>query len=247
MTTYAQYRERMLLKEESFAPFLYLDTRGFLTSGLGYLYVRDAGGTEPGAAVQAHSLSLLADAGIQLTAAQQGAVDGLVRAMNSLDAAYNYPSFPKFAAFQGSSLGVALASHLALSVGKTASGAFTFRVDQAKTAAGMTPVEPLFADAAKHSAYLALYVRPYEDTIDRALAANGGLTLTDSQRVGLFSVAWNLPGNTKPVVAALAAGASPDAVRNAVKQGRGMVAFERIDLETALIVGNKDVADVFGS
>ena len=246
MTTYAQYRERMLLKEESFAPFLYLDTRGFLTSGLGYLYVRDAGGTEPGAAVQAHSLSLLAQAGITLTLAQQAAVDGVVRAMNSLDAAYGYPSIPKFAAFQASPLGAALGNHLALSVGKTAAGAFTFRVDQALTASGMKPVEPLFGDPATHSSYLDLYVRPYEDTIDRALAAVSGVTLSDSQRVGLFSVAWNLPGNAKAVVAGLSGGMSAGDLRNVVKQGRGMVSPDRIDLETALILGDQAVEDVFG-
>ncbi len=242
---YATMRERALLHEESFADFLYLDTRGFLTSGLGYLYVRDASGTEPGAAVQAHSLSMLAEAGISMTPAQQGTVDGLVRGMNALAADYTYPSSRNLALFGASDLGRSLATHLKLVSARTASGAFTFKVAEAMTPAGFVAVEPLFADPEAHSAYFALYVRPYEDVIDRALKSFPSMKLSDSQRVGFFSAVWNLPSTARGVVDGLSRRVSTTEMQGILRKGRGMVSPERIALEADLITGRRQAADLF--
>lgn len=244
---YEQLRERILREEEAFASFLYLDTRGFLTSGLGYLYVRDVQGSAPGASVQAHALSLLAQSGIALTLAQQGAVDGLVRAMNSLAADYAYPSFGKLALFAASPLGAALAPHLKLSSRLTDSGgAWTFRVDAAMTPAGWAPVEPLFADLAVHSAYFAQFVVPYETGIDAALSA-AGVTVTKSQRLGMFSAVWNRPVVGSAIAAGLAAGASYDDMKAIIQKNRAAVAPRRIALETDLVMERKDADAEFGA
>ncbi|MEO8937143.1 MAG: hypothetical protein ABI277_14285 [Burkholderiaceae bacterium] len=245
---YEQLRELILRKEEAFASFLYLDTRGFLTSGLGYLYVRDVQGSPPGASVQAHALSLLAQSGITLTLAQQGAVDGLVRAMNSLPADYTYPSFPRLALFNASPLGVALGPHLKLSSKLTDSGgAWTFRVDSAMTPNGWAPVETLFGDPAVHTAYFTLIVVPFEATIDAALVAAGGLTVTKSQRVGMFCAVWNRPAVGSAIASGLAANVSYDDMKAIVQRNRGAVAPERIALETDLVMERQDADTVFGT
>lgn len=244
---YEQLRELILRKEEAFASFLYLDTRGFLTSGLGYLYVRDVQGSTPGASVNAHFLSLLSQSGIELTIAQQGAVDGLVRAMNSLPADYTYPSFGKLALFAVSPLGVALGPHLRLSSKLTDSGgAWTFSVDAAMTADGWAPVEPLFADPALHSTYFAQVVGPFEATVDSALAGAGNLTVSKSQRLGLFSAVWNRPAVGNAIATGLAANVSYDDMTAIVQRNRS-VSPQRIAFETDLIMERKDADEAFGT
>ncbi len=242
---YEQYRERLLLREESFASFLYLDTRGFLTSGLGYLLVRDAPDAAPGAAIQTRAVSLLTQVGIVLTAAHQATMDALVRAMNVLPAAYPYPAYSKLTGFVASPLGAALNGKLRLSLAKTESGAWTFKVDQALTPTGWAVVEPLFADATRHAAYFDQFSLPYESSIDQALQANPGVVLTDSQRLGLFSAVWNLPRVASRAVAGLARNASYDEMAVIVKTGRSSAAPARLELETQLITGRREIDDIF--
>jgi hypothetical protein len=187
----------------------------------------------------------LTDVGIALSPAQKATVDALANAMRDLPAAYGYPSAPKFADFSASALGVELAKLMKLSVARaTVGAAFTFRVDQVATDAGFVPVEPLFPSLDAHRPYLAAMAKNFEAEIDQALAASG-VTLTDAQRCGLFSVGWNLPSNIAPVVKAVANGAERADVYAAVANGRGAAAADRLDLETDLIAMIRSLEDVF--
>ena len=245
MAPYETYREQILIHHEAFASFLYLDTRGFLTSGLGYLYIRDASKNLPGASIQTMPLALLKEAGIALTAAQQATFNGVVNAMEALPAAYDYPAFNNLAAFNQSPMGKALAPLVKLKGTRTDDRrAFTYKVEQAAVPTGFADVEPLFADETRHAAYFALMARPFEADIDRALAQTP-VDLTDSQRVGIFSVDWNLPSSTAGIVKGLANGIPRSAMRALVAKGRSVVAAERIDLETDLILGAKTADVVF--
>ncbi len=240
--TYAELREALLLREESFASFLYLDTRGFLTSGLGYLLVRDAPDAAPGAAIQMRALSLMDTVGVPFTPAHRATCDALVAAMNALPAAYAYPSFANLKLFSASPLGEALRGKLELSFSKTDSGALTFKVESAFSGGQRLPVEPLFADRGLHSAYFAQFVTTYEAGIDNALRINPGVTLSDSQRVGLFSAVWNRPKVASDAIAALAANASFDELLG-VMSARRPVAKDRVQLETELLTGRTEAED----
>lgn len=241
--TYAELREALLLREEAFASFLYLDTRGFLTSGLGYLFIRDAPDAAPGAAIQMRAISLIDAAGIPFTPAHRATCDALVAAMNTLPAAYSYPPFRNLTLFNASALGEALRGKLELSFSRTESGALTFKVEAAFRDGQRLKVDPLFADRAKHSAYFAQFVTTYEAGIDGALRFNPGVTLTDSQRVGLFSAVWNRPKVASEAVAGLARNASFDEML-AILSARRPVAKERIRLEAELVTGRVEADDV---
>ena len=241
--TYAELREAMLMSEEAFASFLYLDTRGFMTSGLGYLYIRDAPDAAAGAAVQMRAVTLLAAARIEFTDGHRAAADALIAAMNVLPAAYSYPSFRNLELFNTSPLGNALRGKLELSFSRTETGALTFKVEAALKAGQRIPVEPLFADRARHSAYLALFVTTYEAGIDDALRNSPAVVLDDSQRLGLFSAVWNRPRVARDAIDGLARNASFDEML-AIIGARRPVSKDRILLETELVTGRRQAEDV---
>ncbi|MFH7043510.1 calcium-binding protein [Paucibacter sp. JuS9] len=236
--TYTQQKEQMLINEESFTDFLYLDVHGFLTAGIGYLYVRDAKGALPGASTQTSHVNKLAANDIQLTAAQQAVITQLSAAMAELPAAYNYPKYGRLSEFNPSALGVALTDKLKLVKEKSSTGAPTFKVSEVKIDGQWVRVEPLFSDSTKHAAYFDDMSKTFEAFIDRALARNPDVSLTQSQRVGLFSAVWNYPDVASRAVAGLAKDYSYDEMLAEVGKGRHKsVSMEQIQLETKLIMG----------
>lgn len=241
--TYAEMREALLLQEEAFASFLYLDTRGFLTSGLGYLFIRDAPDAAPGAALQMRAITLIDAVGIGFTPAHRATCDALVAAMNALPAAFAYPGCRNLDVFNASPLGQALRGRLKLVFARTESGALTFKVDAAMGSSGFMPVEPLFADRAKHSAYFAQFVTTYEDNIDHSLKANPGVVLDDSQRLGLFSAVWNRPKVASEALDAMARSAPFDEMLS-IMGARRPVSKDRVRIETELLTGRRRADDV---
>lgn len=246
MATYEQLRESMLAAKESYTSFLYLDTLGFLTAGYGYLYERDAKGAAPGGEIQTSKIEALARNGISWTSEHQAVVEQLNAAMTELPAAHRYLGFRNLNLFNESPLGQELSDRLKLKTVKTETGTYAFKVTEVKMDGNWVAVPDLFPDESKRTPYLKDMAAHYEGKVDSALAKYPTLQLTDSQRIALLSITWNLETAAPRVAKALAEGLDADALLQVVGAGRwGAAGMERIQKETKLLLGEIQAEDAF--
>ena len=238
MPTYNEIKLTLLTREESFTSFFYLDTRGFLTAGFGYLFGRDATGATPGAHMTPGIVAKLSEAGIEWSEIHGHVMAKFSAALANLPGGYSFPGYPKFKDFRDSAAGKALSEDLSFSPAKTSTGAWTFKITAVKVNNEWMPVPSIFTDNLSHSRFFDNFDDSYEITIDSALSKYPSVRLTDHQRAGLFSVAWNLPRNVDSIVRGMAEGVSFDKLFQLVGRGRfNKVPTSRISYETKLIMG----------
>lgn len=251
MATYNEIRYRLLLTHEGFTDYLYLDTSGFLTAGLGYLYERDASNatkgkpdTAPGAHIFFDRLDVLTKYGLGFNAAQMAVVNSLAEAMAELPAAYRYPKQRNLTDFRASPLGEALSEkiHLKWSQERTFG---TFKITEVNVAGEWVKVDSVFPDNTEiKKSYFNDFTISFDNEVNQAISKYLGPTpeLTDAQRAGFFSVDWNYPAGLANVVKVYASGQQLpvserySALLTQLAKGRS-VSQERLRDEAKLILG----------
>jgi len=201
--SYYDRRLADLKQYEGLSKGIYLDGYGLPTVGIGVLLLnKTLSGTVPTRHIG--NLASLTKLGCQLTVEQSAVLDAVAAAIGGLPANKPLSKYGNLSSFLKGDLGKALSENLKFQRGVGGS----FLVSAVKLANTWVPV-PEVLDTAQAEKFVnnSDVTKLVELKIDKLAAANG-LTLTEDQRLGLFSVGYNLPRLLNSAIPALKAALS---------------------------------------
>jgi Ca2+-binding RTX toxin-like protein len=235
---YQVARYNFIRRYEAYVPALYFDTRGFLTTGVGYLLAR-------GYAKPAEKLSQPVEQTSMVTAVnnsvggldsnQRRVVDLTTQAIEKVQSEnpnYAFSSYSFISQFLASPYGQELNKTLVI---EWSNAYRTFIVTGIKEGNGdTTAVAPVFSNESQNYQAFAVKAREFEAVVDRALL-HYEYEPSLEERVALFSAAWNLRSSADRIVRALDSGANDVDLRAKLTAGRPSEAQQRYNAEMSLL------------
>ena len=237
-------RYNFISKYEGYKPVLYLDSRGFLTTGTGYLLAR--GYVTPkqklnSNIIQSSMVTAISNSIGGYTDSQQRVIDITAEVISQIQTSnpnYIFSNVKYLSTFKQTDYGQLLSDKLKISYDNTLG---TWSVVGIRESDGsVTPVSNIFTSESQNRSAFVNQVGKYENVVSKAIDA-AGIDVTLEQRVAMVSAAWNSSNSPSNIANSIADGASGNTLYSSVAKGRSELATDRYHAEVALLGNDPSV------